>query len=286
MTKDGVIGAEHANAVSVSPFPDTGKILTALVLAGSRQNETDAVARYAGVCCKAFAPVAGTPMIERVVRVLLDHPRIGRIDVALPRHASLKDSSFRLAEWLRRGEIHRVNSQLSPARTVADTLSRLTDDHRLLITTADHALLNAAMLEQFLSRCEVPGIDGFAGLLPLKTLESKYPDMKRTGLKLRDGRYSGCNLFLLRAGCGAQHLLSFWLKIEAQRKTPWRMALAVGPMTLISYGLRVMTLSKSLNILGRRIGAGLAPAILDIPEAAIDVDTPGDLEFVRKLLKS
>lgn len=260
--------------------------LRALVLAGSREGEADDIARNAGVSCKALAPVAGGPMIERSLRVLLASPRIGRIDVALSPRTNIASAAPHLADWLEQDLVRLVEPASSPARTVNAALDDMPLNESLLITTADHALLDAAMLAQFLERCSAPDVDAFAALLPLEILEARYPDMQRTGLKLRDGRYSGCNLFLLRNGPGARSLTSFWIRLEALRKSPVRMARVIGPVTLLGYALRMLTLPQALEKISRRTGARLAPAILDIPEAAIDVDTPGDLEFVEKLLKA
>ncbi|MDZ7841212.1 MAG: nucleotidyltransferase family protein [Gammaproteobacteria bacterium] len=258
--------------------------LRALVLAGTRQGEPDVIADAAGASCKALAPVGGQPMIERPLSVLLHSGRIAGIDAALPVDADVAAESPRLAGWLDERVVKRVEAAASPARTVRAVLDRLPMDDWLLVTTADHALLDAAILEQFLGRCEAPGVDAFAGLLPLEILEATYPDMRRTGLKLRDGRFSGCNLFLLRNGSAGRALVSFWMRLETLRKSPLRMALALGPAAVLGYGLRALSLSRALQMIGRRTGARLAPAILDIPEAAIDVDSLPDLAFVESFL--
>jgi len=268
--------------------PPSGRelsLLHALVLAGSRGGETDAVARQAGVACKAFAPVAGRPMMERVLQVLLLDGRVDSIELALPDRELCAGQAPGLEQWMANGRVQRVEPLASPAATVADALSRTPAQQRLLVTTADHVLLSAEILNQFLDRCaSSPDVEVLAGLLPLEVLEAKYPAMKRTGLRMRDGRYSGCNLFLIRAGDGARNLVSFWQELEALRKSPWRMALTIGPGTLIRYALRTMTLAQTFRRIGERTGTSVAPVLLDIPEAAIDVDTPGDLTFVETLL--
>lgn len=258
--------------------------LRALVLAGSRQDEPDVIADAAGASCKALAPVGGQPMIERPLTVLRQSGRIAGIDAALPVHADVGAEAPRLAGWLDERVVTRVEAASSPARTVRAGLDRLPQNAWLLVTTADHALLDAATLEQFLDRCETPGIDAFAGLLPLEILEAAYPDMRRTGLKLRDGRFSGCNLFLIRNGHAGRALVSFWIRLETLRKSPLRMARVLGPVAVVGYGLRVLSLAGALKMIGRRTGARLAPVMLDIPEAAIDVDSLPDLAFVEKFL--
>lgn len=273
-------------ALEASPAADDPSPLRALVLAGSRSAETDTVARHAGVSCKAFAPVAGRPMVERVLQTLFLEGRIGHVEVALPGHGLPADQAPELAGWINKGLVHRHESGRSPAATVAAALERAPDGCGLLVTTGDHALLNPAILSQFLERCEAsPGCDALAGLLPLAVLETKYPNMERTGLRLRDGRYSGCNLFLFRGGHGARALVSFWLRLETLRKSPWRMARILGPLTLIRYTLRRLTLAEAVARIDARTGARVGTVMLDIPEAAIDVDTPGHLMLAEDLAR-
>lgn len=272
----------------VSPPPDRhdASELNALVLAGNRASETDAVARHAGVSCKAFAPVAGRPMIERVVQALLLEPRIDRIDIALPVDALPSGQAPDLTRWIRKRLVHCHEPGRSPAATVAEALTCARKGCRLLVTTADHALLSPAILSQFLEGCDAsPDRNALAGLLPLRVLEAKYPDMARTGMRLRDGPYAGCNLFMFRTGEGAESLVSFWLKFEALRKSPWRMARALGPAILIRYALRRLTLPQATARIGARSGARVGAVMLDIAEAAIDVDTPGHLMLAEDLAR-
>ena len=58
--------------------------LTALILAGSRGPD-DPVARHAGQTHKALVPVAGVPMLLRVVRTLRQAPCVGRLALCIDR---------------------------------------------------------------------------------------------------------------------------------------------------------------------------------------------------------
>jgi len=252
--------------------------LHALVLAGSRRAEIDTVARHAGVSCKAFAPVAGRPMVERVVQSLLLEPRIERIDVALPDRSPRGEEARELTNWVDKGLVHCRESAATPTETVAHALSRTPDGHRLVVTTGDHALLSSAILSQFLDSCDAASDrNALVGLVPCTVLEARFPAMRRTGLRLREGRYAGCNLFMFLAGAGADSLVSFWSSFEALRKSPWRMARAFGPLMLLRYMLGRLTLSQAMNRIGACTGARVGAVVLDIAEAAFDVDTPGQL---------
>ena len=58
---------------------------TALVLAASRGN-LDPLAQAGGVSHKAFIDIAGVPMLERVVRSVVESGRIGPATITEPRN--------------------------------------------------------------------------------------------------------------------------------------------------------------------------------------------------------
>ena len=67
----------------------------------------------------------------------------------------------------------------------------------LLVTTVDHALLQPEWVRQFIDA--TPADADIAVLLaPEAVVHAAAPTTQRTYLKFRDGRYSACNLFLLR----------------------------------------------------------------------------------------
>ncbi|HLB81122.1 MAG TPA: NTP transferase domain-containing protein, partial [Dongiaceae bacterium] len=119
--------------------------LTVLVLAGSR-GPGDPVARHAGARHKAFVPVAGVPMLLRVVRTLVACPAVGRIALCLDGDAPF-ETVPELAALAAAGRVVRVPSVGTPALSVRRALDSLATP--LLLATADHPLLTAAMVEHF-----------------------------------------------------------------------------------------------------------------------------------------
>ena len=249
-----------------------------LVLAGSRAGEEDPLARHAGVVHKALVPVGGVPMLLRVVRVLLAHERIGRIALSIER-PEVVSTVPELADLLASGRIEVIPAAESPSLSVLAGFEQLGTP--LLVTTADHALLTGAMLDAFLDGAGAGDI--VAGLVPESVIRAAYPETKRTYLKFRDGNYSGANLFALSAP-GAVGAVRFWRRVERDRKRPWRIAKAFGPLFLLRYLLGRLTLDETLRAAGRimQVRAGAVP--LPFAEAAIDVDKPADLVLVERIV--
>jgi molybdopterin-guanine dinucleotide biosynthesis protein A len=248
--------------------------LTALVLAGSRNDRPDPVAVAAGVSRKALAPVAGVPMLSRVLQTLREVPEVGRIVVAA------QDAEMLLAAIGSEGDVLPDAGASSPAAAVAAVLERFGPP--LLVTTADHPLLTPAMVARFLQ--DVPrNADAAAAVVHEALFRTRFPEARRTWLRFRDTAVSGCNLFLL-ATPRAAGVVAFWRRVEGARKQPLRMARLIGPLMLAGYATRLVALRGAVSMLGRRCGARLAAIALPFPEAAVDVDKPDDLRLAESLL--
>ena len=163
---------------------------TALVLAGQRGGQ-DPVAQAAGVSHKCLVPAAGVPMLRRVVEALATSPSVGPIAVSIEQPALL-------ADWQvpdrQNGQLLALASAESPSKSVLAAAEALDNPHPLLITTADHPLLNPAIVEAFCAGARRPNVDVAVGMTAREVIAAAYPDNRRTYLKFRDTGYSGANL--------------------------------------------------------------------------------------------
>ncbi len=251
---------------------------TVIVLAGSRGAD-DPVARAAGVAHKCQAPVAGTPMILRVLSALANSAAAGNIAVSLDDAAILEG----MVDTAALGIIC-LDAGPSPGASVLAAAEALGRPLPVLVTTADHALLTADMVDEFCRGALEADADIVAGLAGEQAVRERFPDTKRTFLKFRDGGYSGCNLFAITGEAGFR-AVEFWATVEGQRKRPWRLAGALGLGTLLAYLFGRLTLEDALARLSERTGAQAKAVILPWPEAAVDVDTADDLALAEEFLE-
>jgi len=246
----------------------------AVVLAGRRAGE-DPFAASHGAVHRALLPVAGEPMLERVLRTLRAHPRIGSIRVSIDR-----------PDLVAAADVATLRSAISPAQSVLDALdarARATAHRPVLLTTADHALLDAAILDAFLSAADASDADIAVGVVREETIRARFPDARRTYLRFRDGGVSGANLFALRTP-EARRAVEFWRRVERDRKQPWKLARAFGPATLALFATRMLSLEGAFERASSVLGARAAAIALPFAEAAVDVDKPADLELVERVL--
>lgn len=254
---------------------------TALVLAADRGPD-DPVARAGGKSCKSLVPVAGVPMLERVIGALEASPWVGKIAVSL-RDTALLAEFDGLQRAVGEGRVIAIEAQDSPSRSVLFAADRLGRPCPLLITTSDHALLTAEMVDYFCTRSTRSNADVCAGLTSSAVILARYPESVRTYLKFRDGLYSGSNLFALMTPDGIRGP-EIWRRVEQHRKQPWKIAREFGLGLLIAYLLRRLTLESACARIGAKLGIRVAAITMPFAEAAIDVDYPRDLELVEKIL--
>lgn len=248
----------------------------AVVLAGQRPGE-DPFASSTGVAHRALVPVQGEPMLYRVLRTLRAHPRIDSVRVSIDRPdlISTRDTTI-------------LKSAISPSLSVLEALDarpRATAGQPLLLTTADHALLDGDILDAFLAGADASQADIAVGMVRESTLRARFPESKRTYLKFRGDGVSGANLFALRTP-KARAAIEFWQQIEQHRKQPWKLVSAFGFGTLVLFALRMLTLEAGFERASKILGLRAVPVLLPFAHAAVDVDKPADLELVERILAS
>lgn len=249
--------------------------ITAVLLAGSRPGG-DPLARARGTDIKAMIPVAGKPMVRWPADALLASEAIGALRI-------VAQKPERIASALPADP--RILFEPS-AETIAETLISLCDDPSLrwplLVTTADHALLQPAMIADFLSGAA--GADIAIGMVERRRLMARLPETRRTWIKLRGGAWSGANLFYL-ASPQVRPAIRLWRSVEQDRKNAWRMLSVVGPLNAVLAMLRLRTLPQLLDGVSRRFGLKIRAVALADPLTAVDVDKEEDLVLVEGILE-
>lgn len=248
---------------------------TALLLAGSRP-KGDPLAQSMMVGHKALIPLGGEPMLLRPLRALLGSKDIGEIIVLTQDPDDLRgivpnDPRVRLRA-----------SGATIAATIADLIGKRDAHFPVLVTTADHALLDGEMIREFTAAAE--GADLAIGVVEQQLLLARFPESKRTWLSFRGGSYTGANLFAF----GSPRVLPAierWRSVEQDRKKGWRVLAAIGPALLLGAVLRLRTLDQSVAAVGRKLSLSIRAVVLSNPLAGIDVDKPEDHALVEHILE-
>ncbi|GAB4181095.1 MAG: nucleotidyltransferase family protein [Wenzhouxiangellaceae bacterium] len=259
------------------------KGFSALVLAGDR-GKNDPLVVAADVPGKALAPVCGQAVVLRVLAALRAEPRIGRIVLVGPHRAAV-DSSPELTALINTGQVQWLPPESGPSASAATGLKHLlADGQPVLVTTADHALLDQSMVGELLDRAAASDADALVMLARKAEVIQAFPGAQRTGLRFRDDVYCGCNLFAMLTP-QARAVVEFWQQVEHLRKQPVKLISAIGGWTALRFRLGWLSLDQGLAHLQHKTGVRVRAVIASNPLAAVDVDSVNDWHQVNHWLE-
>lgn len=245
-------------------------MISALVLAGTRPGG-DPLAGVEGKPHKALIEIQGGTLLERVVTAL----RVAGMD-----RIGVSCDEGPVAELARSLGCEVLGTGAGPSESASIAFAAF--GVPLLITTADHALLQPEWVRELIQGTPA---DADLGVMLAKREEIEFaiPGSKRTYLRFADGSWSGCNLFYLRTA-RSEAALATWRSVEKDRKRPWRIVGRLGLATLASYALGRLGLGDGIARLGRRMGIEARLVRASNGLAAVDVDKQQDLDDIRGLL--
>ncbi len=246
------------------------KDISVLILAGQREGVVDPLCAETGVERKALVPINDRPMIDYVLNA------IEAADLKSPYHVSGFDADY---------DDRLVQSPAAPG-PAGSVLAAIENgiEYPVVVTTGDHPLLTAEMLDYFVGGAVEAGTDFCVGLAEKTIIQPAYPDTKRTYLKFKDTAVSGCNLFYI-ANANGLEAIRFWETAQHLRKQPVKLASRLGWGVLWRYVSGGLTLRGAFDYAANKLGITAAPVLIPIAEAAIDVDKPSDRVLVEAILK-
>ncbi|ACO47243.1 NTP transferase domain-containing protein [Deinococcus deserti] len=243
---------------------------SAVVLGGG--DPGDPFAARHGVKVKPLIPLRGEPMAAHVLRALRGSGRVARVAYVGPTTPEL-DALVDL-----RVTDHGTLLSNLEAGVEALRVAGLKPGERVLVVTADIPMLRAQQLCDVLD--SAPDAALVYPVVTRKACEAAYPGVKRTYVRVRDGTFTGGNLFLLDPALISQFLPRLREVLDA-RKTPWKLARLIGPGVLVS----LLTGRLSVDKLEQKVSQvlGVPARALITPHAAVgtDVDKEEDLTLAE-----
>jgi hypothetical protein len=152
-----------------------------------------------------------------------------------------------------------------------------TQGDSVLVSGGDMPLLSSEAVTALLAAGRDHEVDVVYPIVDRTAIERRFPGSRRTYLRLRDGLFTGGNVFWVRREwlLGQGPLLR---ELFDQRKNVLALARRFG----LLFFLRVLTGWASLRYLehhlGHVVGGRLCAAVLPYPEIAADLDKAADLE--------
>jgi GTP:adenosylcobinamide-phosphate guanylyltransferase len=159
----------------------------------------------------------------------------------------------------------------------------------VLILSSDIPLITGEAIDDFVNRAVETGGEMCYPVITKESCMAKYPQMKRTFFKTKDGTFTGGNM-LLMSPAFLRANESRIAGAYAARKQPLKLAAMVGFGVLIRAAIAQFVCPAILPVpmleraVGKMLGGKVVAIPTDYPEIGEDVDKPSDLDAVRKLL--
>ncbi|MFZ5901124.1 NTP transferase domain-containing protein [Desulforudis sp. 1088] len=224
---------------------------------------------------EALLPVAGEPMVAHVVRAILDSGQISRITVVGPEpvRSVFTDSRIRVVE-----------SGDSLMENAGRGLAAERGADHVLVATADIPLLPPEAVSDFIARCGNREADFYYTVVSERVVAQRFPEARRTYVRLREGRFTGGNIVLLRPAV-FDKCRKVGEQFAANRKKPLKLARMIGAGFLLRYALGTLSLASAERKVTQLIGISGRVIETPYPEVAVDVDKLSDYELAKKVLE-
>jgi GTP:adenosylcobinamide-phosphate guanylyltransferase len=149
--------------------------------------------------------------------------------------------------------------------------------------TCDIPLVKPSMLNELAEQVSKMDAEVFYPIVDVRLFDEKFPGGKRTTQKLKEGTFTGGNIFFLKPDA----VLKNRQKVEAvirDRKSPAKLVKLFGLPFIVKFALRQLDLNGLEKKATQILGAKMRGVITPYPEIGLDVDKPEDLTIVRSVL--
>jgi len=244
----------------------------AIVLAGGNLDKFDLAEQPAA---KGLLKVADKMMVEYVLEALSASERIGRMVVLLPAAASP-------GEWSRSADKVIFNDGII-TENISQAIAYLGSEGKMLLVSSDIPLISGKIIDGLMQACDCVSADVYYPIIKRETAQAAFPNTKRTYMSLREGTFTGGNIFLvdkktfLKNRATGEELFSY-------RKSPFKLMKVLGLPFIIKFIFHRLSIvgleQKGSSLLNSRVRA----VITDHAEVGVDVDKQEDLELFNRIL--
>lgn len=249
----------------------------AVILAGGENSgELRKIAPYDN---EALIIIGNYPMIYFVYQALRAVPEVNQIVVSGPVEA--------LRSILPRDErlffVEGGANAIASFAHAAELLEQQSISSLVLALPTDVPFITPAAIRDFLTQCEASEADFYYPITSQAVNERKFPGVMRTYVRLRDGVFTGGNLFLVRSAI-IPLSLKMGEKLVQRRKNPLAMAKLFGLGLVLQYLLGRLSIATAEKRFYQVIGLRGKGIVSPYAEVGVDVDKPEDLRLAQEYL--
>ena len=225
---------------------------------------------------RGLIEIKNKPMLEYIIDALNSSSLIDKIVVVVP----AKVEMGKLA--------NKVSGVVKSDGTLTQNLYRgieyLKTTNMVLVLSSDIPLITSEAIDDFFKECESKKAQVCYSVVSKEAIEEKFGNSRRTYVKLRDGAFTGGNVFLFDPKVVKNNIGLIEEAYEA-RKSPFKLARMMGLKFIFKFLFRQLTIEELEERISSLIKAEGKAVVTAYPEIGMDVDKNSDLELARKMLQ-
>lgn len=234
----------------------------------------DALAQAHGVATKALIPICGRPIAAYVLDALRGSGKVGKLVYVGATSPELKGIDH---------EIPDAGSLVANLAAGTKALGNLSG--RILVVTADIPLITAQEIEILLSELEKQpeNTELIYPIVSRSSCEKAYPTVKRTYAKVREGAFTGGNIFIV-SGNVIERFLPTIEKVFEYRKSPLKLAQTIGIGTAFKFIAGQLSIGELEKKVSRILDVKANALITQFASIGTDIDKEDDLLLANQIL--
>ena len=249
-------------------------MFNAFVLAGAKKKRPLEIAE--NVNNKALIMINSKPMIEYIVDALNNSENIDQILVVGPKKELHPYIGKKVKEIL--------NPDNSMLENMEIGLNYFNSTDNLLLLSSDIPLITPKAIDEFLEICTKRKAYIGYPIITKENIVKKYPETKRTYIKMKEGIFCGGNIAFFKPEVFFQNK-KLIKELFENRKATWKYAKILGLKFILKFLFKTLTLEEIEKRITDIINYNSVAVVVSYPEIMIDLDKPSDLKLIRKCLK-
>lgn len=225
---------------------------------------------------RAFIPLLGKSMVAHVIDNIDKNMFLSSVTIV--------GNPERLGKEFEGRNYSYLQDSGSLLDNVMNGLRSLENHRHVLILTADIPLITADIIASTLLECQKYDAECYYPIVIKSIIEKKFPGGKRTYISLKEGQFTGGNVFMVSPKAMLRNEQIF-KKAISYRKNPVKLAGIFGFSFIIRLLFGILDIQilekKASQILGVNVKAVISPN----PELAMDVDKEKDYLSVTRFLE-
>ncbi|HOJ10869.1 MAG TPA: nucleotidyltransferase family protein [Clostridiales bacterium] len=226
---------------------------------------------------KALYSINGRAMIEYVIDAVRMADDVQKVIVVGPKNSLDKHLKGKIDAL--------IDSDGSVMENVMAGISYLGDDNYILICTCDIPLITVEAVNDFITKAKVLGADLCYPIVEKELNDKKYSGMERTYVKIKEGQFTGGNIFYVNPKTVKENY-SFAEKLIVYRKKPIKMARLLSFNFMIKFLMGKVTIDMVEKKFSEITGISGRAVISLYPEIGQDVDKSCDVYAATGYLNS